>query len=256
MSKYTTELRFICENYAGLTESVGYDKVDWVIQNSRSKVFSFQYPIFDESYRSVLESKILKHYYTKEICAETVGRWKLFLESRMIEIMPYYNLLYDAQIELLKHNLFDDTDYTIDYKGKGLKDGNKNGNTSSQDSGKDSANVKDTPVRDTWELFSDTPQGDVVAMDNDEYRYLTNAVHTITDGKGSNRDSEYEYGRKNVGSISERNIINSTDDYIKHIFGKVNPRSYANLYREYVDNILNIDMEIIGKLKDLFFNLW
>ena len=34
MAKYTTEVRYICESYAGLTESVGYDSIDDVIEKS------------------------------------------------------------------------------------------------------------------------------------------------------------------------------------------------------------------------------
>ena len=63
MSKYTSEVRFICENMAGLVESVGYTGVDDVLKNSRGKIFDFSYPIFDEAYRPVLETKILKHFY-------------------------------------------------------------------------------------------------------------------------------------------------------------------------------------------------
>ena len=62
MSKYTTEVRFICETYAGLTESTGYSNVEQVIENSRSQIFDFSYPIFDEAYKTTLESKILLHY--------------------------------------------------------------------------------------------------------------------------------------------------------------------------------------------------
>jgi stage V sporulation protein AD len=43
MSKYTTEVRFICEKYAGLEESEGYNEVADIIANSRSKVFDFDY---------------------------------------------------------------------------------------------------------------------------------------------------------------------------------------------------------------------
>ena len=98
MSKYTTQVRFICENYAGLTESVGYGKVDEIIASARKKVFDFPYPIFDETYRNVLETKILKHFYTREIGAETVGLWKLWLNTKMNEIMPYYNKLYKSEL--------------------------------------------------------------------------------------------------------------------------------------------------------------
>ena len=65
MSKYTTEVSYICEVSAGLVESVDYMKVEDVIKKSLPVVFDFSFPIFDENYRSVLETKILKHFYTR-----------------------------------------------------------------------------------------------------------------------------------------------------------------------------------------------
>lgn len=121
MSKYTTEVRYICENYAGLTESEGYSSINTILEQARSHVFDFEYPIFDENYRSVLEKKILKHYYTREIATETVGLWKHFLDMRMNEIMPYYNQLYSS--ELLKFDPLYDVDLTTDR----ITIGNKNG---------------------------------------------------------------------------------------------------------------------------------
>ena len=98
MSTYTTEVRYICENYAGEKESVGYDSVQTVLNRSWDKVFDFDFPIFDEEYKPVLCKKILKHYYTREICEETVGLWKLRLDARMNEIMPYFNKLYESEL--------------------------------------------------------------------------------------------------------------------------------------------------------------
>ena len=120
MSKYTTEVRFICERSAGLSESVGYSSIETVLDASREKVFDFDYPIFDEAYRATLEKKILKHYYTREICCETVGLWKLFLNCKMNEIMPYYNQLYKSA--LIEFNPLYDVDLTTDYHKVG--DGN------------------------------------------------------------------------------------------------------------------------------------
>lgn len=96
MAKYTTEIRSICEHYAGLTESTGFEDVDDIIEKSRSKIFQ-NYPIFNENHRAELEHKILKHYYMREIGFETVGLFKLFLNERMAEIMPYYNKLYESE---------------------------------------------------------------------------------------------------------------------------------------------------------------
>lgn len=112
MSKYTTEVRYICETYADLDESGDYTDIDDIISEARTQIFG-NYPIFDETYRSVLESKILRHYYTREICAESVGLWKLWLNNKMNEIMPYYNKLY--QSELLQFNPFYDIDLSTSH---------------------------------------------------------------------------------------------------------------------------------------------
>ena len=98
MAKYTTEVRNICENYANLKESKGYNSIQSILNNSWDKVFDFDFPIFDENYREPLCKKILKHFYTKEIGEETVGLWKLRLDDRMNEIMPYYNKLYESEL--------------------------------------------------------------------------------------------------------------------------------------------------------------
>ena len=98
MAEYTTEVRHICENYANLTESQGYNSIASILNNSWDKVFDFDFPIFDENYREPLCKKILKHFYTKEIGEETVGLWKLRLDDRMNEIMPYYNQLYESEL--------------------------------------------------------------------------------------------------------------------------------------------------------------
>ena len=109
MSKYTTELRFICEQLAGLDESKGYSSTTQIIETARPKIFYFPYPIFDESYKQVLETKIIKHFYTREIGAETFGLWLFWLNRTLNEIMPLYNKLYES--ELLEFNPFYDVDY-------------------------------------------------------------------------------------------------------------------------------------------------
>lgn len=125
MSKFTTEVRFICEQYAGKTEQGDYTDVDSVISSARSSIFG-NYPIFDETYRQALETKILRHYYTREIGAETVALWKLWLNNRMNEIMPYYNKLYMS--ELLTFNPF----YDVDLKTTTSKEGNRTDTTNTE----------------------------------------------------------------------------------------------------------------------------
>lgn len=218
MSKYTTEVRFICEHYAGLEDSEGYNSVDEIIGNSREKVFDFNYPIFDENYRSALECKILKHFYLREICAETVGVWKLFLNRKMNEIMPYYNQLYESA--LLEFDPFKDVDVTttrdIGKEGEENSNGNttKTGNDKLAKTGADVTNVDGTVTADRdgtdkvkqlgsetdgtnrWVYFSDTPQGGIEGMELDDNTYLTTATHeTNTDTvsfNGREADTVYD----------------------------------------------------------------
>lgn len=114
MSKYTTQVRFICESKSGLEVSGGSGDVDNIIAGSWNKIFTSKALFFDEAYRSVLCSKILKHYYMREICCETVGLWTLWMNTRLEEIMPYYNQLYEsAKIEF---NPMHDVDLTREHK--------------------------------------------------------------------------------------------------------------------------------------------
>ncbi len=292
MSKYTTEVRFICETAAGLDTSEGYLKTKDIIEKARPTIFDFDYPIFDESYRSVLETKIIRHFYTREIAAETVGLWKLWLESRMNEIMPYYNQLYKS--ELLEFNPFYDVDLTKDYNKKKNETGNtdseysdrgdysKNGRINDLGSTSNTTNASSNGTdvdtirheQDRWEYFSDTPQEGINGVA--DLRYLTNAKH-ITDkgvggtntktkndvsnsesiGNNSNDRTYSENGENsNSGNNSTTNRLNGLEDYIEHIKGKTPGVSYSKLLNEFRETMLNIDMMIINELNDLFFNLW
>ena len=242
MSKYTTELRFICESKAGLSNSVGFNQIDDVISNSWNKIFD-NFPIFDESYRSVLCSKILKHYYTREISAETVGLWQLWLNTRMGEIMPYYNKLYESA--LLEFDPFKDTNYSRNHGGTFTGDTVRNGRSEI-----DVDNiVTSNGTSNSKNLFSDTPQGAITNIENESY--LTNAtLIKDTDTNTTNTDGN------STTQNTETTGITNTDNWIETIVGKQSAVSYSKLLQEFHDTFLNIDVMIINDLSDLFINLW
>ena len=120
LSKYTTQVRFICETANSQRESTGYGNIDQTLEAGRQYIFDFPYDIFDPAYKPILETKILQHYYTREISEETVGLWKLRLRAKMQEIMPFYNKLYES--ELLEFNPLWDTDYTRQGDKSGSED--------------------------------------------------------------------------------------------------------------------------------------
>ena len=242
MSKYTTELRFICESKAGLSDSVGFNQIDDVISNSWNKIFN-NFPIFDESYRSVLCSKILKHYYTREISAETVGLWQLWLNTRMGEIMPYYNKLYESA--LIEFDPFKDTNYTRNHGGTFTGDTVRNGRSEIDVDN----SVTSNGTSNSKNLFSDTPQGAITNIENESY--LTNAtLIKDTDNNTTNTDGN------STTQNTETTGITNTDNWIETIVGKQSTVSYSKLLQEFRDTFLNIDVMIINDLSDLFMNLW
>lgn len=275
MSKYTTEVRFICENYAGLKESKGQNDINGIILASKDKVFDFNYPIYDEGYRSVLETKILKHYYTREIGCETVGLWKHFLDMKMNEIMPYYNQLYKSAT--LEFNPFYDFDYTTNSNRKIGHDEKSTNNATRTDNLNEQEQYNDTRTDNlahhdstassnkSKDKYSDTPQGTINNLENDTYltnaRIVDNSGNVTNDGTNTGtQTNESKRNLSNTGTQSNdsnrtRNF-NSTDDYIEHVAGKRNGITYSKMLSEYRDTFLNIDMMVIQDLSDLFMNLW
>lgn len=286
MSKYTTEVRYICEENAGLDSSVGYNDVNDIVARSRSKIFNFPYPIFDDAYRSVIESKILKHFYTREIGFETVGLWKLKLDTKMNEIMPLYNLYY--QSALLEFNPL----YTKDLTRKKDVEINKVDNlvssqevnntidrdttsvTNETDNASDNrsldssvSNVGDesgTSGVDTVnrDLYSDTPQGALTGVENESY--LTNA-RKITNGT----DSEYDIDRSNTEtsdidetSTSSRAINNSntgSEDVTSDSISSVEQSKDGNSVEDYLERVYGYEggsaSKLLKEYRETFLNI-
>lgn len=327
MSKYTTELRYILEDAAGYDSSQGYETIPEIIEKARTKIFDFDFPIFDENYRVPLETKILKHFYTREIGAETVALWKFWLDTRMNEIMPFYNQLYNS--ELIKFNPLYDTDITTDHssdfssqtdgesngeilrKGSGTRDRNekettdidKIGETSNKQDTTDTLSATDTGSgtssttgsaqnqTDAWKYYSDTPQGGINGLES--LTYLTNATHDTgestdetqsdTETTDSRTKSETKTGKITGSGDTEENTdilreltahegsedtetttskdtntgtVKNLEQYLEHITGKRSGMSYSKMLMEFRETFLNIDMDIIHALDDLFLNLW
>lgn len=231
MAKYTTELRSICEFYAGYDHEQSYSNVDKVISKALPKLFDFDWPIFDENYRTVLETKFVRHYYTREIGAETVGRWKLFLYDKLNMIMPYYNQLYKS--ELIVFNPL----YDIDLTTKHDKGNSGNTSSTSKNTGSSSSDSEG------WTYNNDTPQGGVNGLET--LNYLTSASKD-TDKRNANSTSNGE----GTGKYTD------TETYLEHVSGKTASKSYSELLNEYRKTFLNIDQRVINDLADLFMNLW
>lgn len=253
MSKYTTEVRFICENSAGLSESEGANNVDSILDKCWNKVFNFDFPIFDENYRQVLCKKILKHYYTREIAHETVGRWKLALNAKLNEIMPYYNQLYKS--ELLEFNPFYDVDLTRSRDGSDTSNRTTNNTETNGSTSKKVSNDSGTSNTDTLNKFSDTPQNSMDTQGLADSVPLTTVTKVNEDNTTTNESTDIlTRNDSKTGNGTEN--INNTNKYIETVRGKQGTENYSSLLQKFRETFLNIDMMIIEDCSDCFFTLW
>lgn len=287
MSKYTTEVRFICESKSGLENSKGCDDVDEILNNSWNKIFTTKAEIFDENYRPVICKKILKHYYLREICSETVGIWKLWLNTRLEEILPYYNQLYKSA--LLEFNPLYDVNVTRTHNrtidenktengtstetstDKNTGSGTRDNTTSGTNKNSGTSSVTDNGSSNSKDLYSDTPQGALTGVDTETYltnaRKITNTDSSTSEstnsGNGEYKDTgnvKYtdtsERANTKNGSNSNTGTVNNTEEYLESVIGKQGSGSYSGMLKEYRDTFLNIDRMVIAEFDDLFFGLW
>ena len=178
------------------------------------------YPIFDETYRATLNNNILNYYFESEIGVETPALFKKLLNDRMQLIMNKYNVMYQAQKELLKHELLNNVNLKEEYSG------NSKSESESSGTGKNRR------------LYQDTPQGKINMSDLDvQEAYAT----------------DYTIDQSNTGNTINDN---STSGYIKTITGN-NGNMYAiDVYNKFVSSFQNIDQLIIDELSDLFMGIF
>jgi hypothetical protein len=198
MAKYTTQLRHVVES--------GVD------------IFDYDYPIFDASYRGVLEKKIIDFYYFREIGLETVAQFKHFLRTKLTIVMPYYNQLYETNGLITKDNYNINLDNTI----------TKTNKVESDSTGESTGNNTDKTI------FSDTPQANLDGKD-----YATN----LTDGEGQSE-------------IHTSGKVTTLEEYTEHLLGNGSMRYNADILQEWRDTFINIDKMVIDELQDLFMNIY
>lgn len=286
MSKYTTEVRYICENKAGLTESKGASNVDTIINDSWDKIFTTQCSFFDPAYKAVLCKKILKHYYLREIATETIGIWLLWMNTKLEEIMPYYNQLYNSA--LLEFDPFKDTDYQRTHQGEntGSRNTDSTANSTGSKSGSNAHNTADasenhttatsnTNTTDTGTItdakdaasdstasssgnkgdrYSDTPQGTINNTDVTGDAYLTN-VRLVNDStSGVSHDESLENSMQ-TRALQGTNSTTSTDSNMQSAtkteagnFSETDSQTAANKTEEQSINTDAYIEHVFGKM--------
>lgn len=236
------------------------------------KIFNFDFPIWMEQYRPILEKKILMHYFNREIGLETVALWKFYLETRLSEIMPYYNQLYQTTVK--DYDWFGDTDITetlereenktetAKFKSTEDNDTDTTDDTTTSSNSKSNTDASNTGSGTSHTMHNDFPQTPLEEKDYATYEDYTQDTETKS---GTQTGSEEMTGENNrivttnqdISRSSDNNVTGNTDT--SHTItrkGSSGSRSFNQMLLEYRDTLINIDMLIIKDLGDLFMTIY
>lgn len=263
MSKYTTQVRFICETAAGRDESAGFSEIESILDKSWASVFTTKCEFFDEAYRPVLCKKILKHYYAREIGCESVGLWKLWMNTRLEEIMPYYNKMYAA--EKLEFDPLEDVNVQKDNwkntDGKEDKAGTEDTDFNTLRDVTGSSNYEDSADsgHENWMKHSDTPQGSIQDLDSD--RYMSDATKDTGSENSHSQGENSSTGKTTGNDTTDRDYTDNRtyEDHEKageHIWGKQGSGTYSEMIMKYRESLIKLDLMVIEEFEDLFMQLW
>lgn len=257
MSKYTTQLRYLQES--------GYD------------IGLKEYPLFDETYREHLNKKIIAHYMFYEIGFETPEMFKVYLNNRMNEIMPYYNQLYLSEdikfdplenvnkTEIMDKDILGNQKQVQDSENTSNKDTNVNSNEEQNTTSENTSTT--TTNNDYLKVASDTPQDLISFLELSGDKWASQAErgedNTVTSAKSNDETTTHSHTEtigkettKSVGKFTGNQDNKTQEDYTLKIKGKSEGESYSDMLLKYRQTFLNIDMMIISDLKDLFMMIW
>ena len=223
-SKYTFELRSVCE-YKTREEVENWFK--------SYELSDYLTPLQIETIENAglfskdkLATKIVNHYYMREIGFETIKLFEIFTKEYMEELMEeYLPLIYSSAIQY-------DPLVNVDYTESFARTQNM-GNSSSSSSSSSGSSLG---------VNSDTPQGQISKTDILGGRYASNTNAT-----------ENEISSGTTSSSTSDNLEN----YTKRVKGNSGVSATAQkMIEQYRNNIRAIDREIINKLNKLFMNIY
>lgn len=101
-----------------------------------------------------------------------------------------------------------------------------------KENGTTNGNSNTDVVNEDWQTTSDTPRG--ILTELKEGKYSSMAVYN------ENKDNTY----------------NKTDSVYDRTVESLNGLTYAEAFRNYYDNIISIDEELVNEFSDLFMVIW
>ena len=242
MSEFTTQLRYPVEQ---LLKDLKLPPTESNWPKIYNRLGLDDYPIFDETHREVLNNKIIRHYFMREIGLETLELFRYFMRMKMWEIMPYYNQLYKSELlefdPLSTKDMKTDETWNVDNTRDQTDDWTRkeNGTLNSDTTSDDRSIFQDTPMS-----MLDSPGSNPVS----NLQYATNVTYdhgtTGTDQQSSTTGSGKNTADENRNEDGRRN---------RHETGYDMPG--ADMLKKYRETFLNIDMMIVKEVGSLFMGI-
>lgn len=236
MATFTMELREVLESLYGETMDeddyeiefgpVSFNGVDYghlPILSDYAPIGLAHYPIFDETYRPILNGKLIEEYYHREIGVETIEMFVWRLRAKMNQIMPYYNQLFEST--LIAYDALDTM--RIQSVGQNHMEGQDNG---------------------TAETITDTENKSgsrVIGSDFPQMMLAANADYA-TNGSDVNSTVELD------STSSQTNQSNSNTDTNSENLVTGYQGAASDLINKFRNTLINIDTAILGDVEDNF----
>lgn len=236
MAKYTIELRKVCDIYT--REEVenwfkDYDINDYLLPSQIEDIEKFNIWNKDR-----LAKQIVDHYFMREIGLETPALFKHYAKVTMKEIMEAkFPLIYTLSLE---YNPLINENYNETFSRNATGKSNSTGSGSSKSNSSSNTNGVN--------INNDTPQGKIGINDLTNGVYASSASHnqgttTMEDGTVTS----------STGSAN----TNTNEEYTRHTEGNRGILvTYQALIKQYRENIIAINKEIIEELNTLFMGLY
>lgn len=196
------------------------------------------YPIFDEQYREFLNAKILDHYWYNEIAHETVDMFVHQLQTKMREIMPYYNKWYESELVDI------DPLSTQDVHSTGGSKSKSHGSSQQQESASSENDTNDKGQSTSRTVQSEYPQARLAGNRDYATASTENKIDTQGDRKVKGRADQNSRGSQDSsGEASSES----------HSWGRSGHT--AALIAAWRETFVNVDMMVISELEPLFMGL-
>lgn len=220
MSKYTIELRKVCDLYSRDTVESwfkDYKLEDYLTTEEINKITTTNIWSKDK-----LAKKIVDHYYMREIGFDTPALFEHYAKLTMNEIMEkYLPIIYT---KALKYDILINVDYTETFSRE--FEGNSNSSSNSNASG--------------ITLNSDTPQKRVSKYDILSGEYVSSTA-----------------GSETASEINDETNSTNNESYTKNVKGNSGvSATYQRMIMQYRETIIAVDKEIIDELNNLFMLLY